>query len=930
MKLSETLEEELGSLTERFPWLAKLDLSPYAKLVGGRMLGWLESEPDDRDPERPVLHISSPAGEDLADVLAIIAAAYSTEKALNTSADPIKFELGELVNIAITGSEINAYFRSYDRQNKDNVLRVVVSITEHGELISIPITYNAIRRSFKIVPSAGSTITSFVKHAHERYNRPSKLDVLFDRRKTLGVCNEDQRKPVLFYTDGKGVSQNRIKSVQYGDISVDKLLSLERTGIHYFQKSFDQCLSGRAAEVRSHIVNDLLPLLEQCGIDALSETQLRSMSNAGLDPWLKEQEALAKEKGKREHDAVKELTGSIGSKLKDVSDDLFEPDTTLCIICKGYSPLSGSDDGFERLISKGARIVVVGGPWELMDDLRDREIEAIFTRRAKQLLQQGIGFPEEITPEDRNHQDKDIIAGMDGWQTSIALITLAGQSADQAFIGPRHELFEALRQIDHRGVRDIRREHLLPVMRTLSMLPDVLPDDTRTWIDEHLATARTAMEAFRADLPPMLLDPLDGCLNAIELVMDRLTETPGIKGRYIDKVGENKYHPTGQWLYQDDDAGVFEEYYVIRPFDPIPEEVVEEGEDGRPSIALTGWNGVRAANWLFKHTREKAFHSVRIVGHEREIRAWKKVLNERYDWKRSGLPDELIATELSTCSPYHLQEEFIVREEPIPDTPAQEPLLPINDVDPEPFFEQEDRLIKHVSGIGNGDTVSDVLMVLFSDGRYMYCPENGSLDLFALGRSKVEKIKPRDMDIGRRLLWSGKINDVLKSGVLDGLSEEERRKMHFWRDELSALLKVKYSGNRAHMADDMKKDGFVRPKQDLDRWLDEDIYTPEASNLEKILKFTRPEMPDRDRSAMIKIIGQARRVAPEKRRAMKEDVLKQLQKLKGEALELLAGQRTVTVSILSEDVDFELLDVEKAVPQSGTYHHGDMYRLFTS
>lgn len=922
------LGAELDSYLKDYPWLGKLGLSPYSNLLGGRMLKWLENGPE--DDGYPVLHISQPAGEELADVLAIIAAAYATNKAWENYQEPAlpHFNNGDLVRLEIAGKVLDAHFGSYSRNDLDLGKRVVLSRTENGEhLMPIPIAPSAIGPS----PAQGPTVwrgardpfDEFNRHALQ-HSRNSKLDRLLTRRGTFGSCLEELRQHVLICTTSKTHLLAIAKSIHFGDFGVDKLVELERSGIRFFKKNFDNCVSGKLDVVLAEINNELLPRLIHFGI--ITDDQqphLESMSIAGLTQWLTEQKRLAGEQPGRALSSVSEITEALLEELENVPDDLFDLSRTLCIICKGYTPLMETDDGFERLLRMGARMVIVGSPVELANALRDQPEAVMLNSRAEKFLSIGIATQVESDGAVEDWQDTQVVAALDRVQTPITLISLSGRGPDHGFIAPRSKLFEGMAQIPNADLRNVVYSQLMPVMRTLSMLPLKLAGDTKDWVNELLSEARERIAPLETALPETLFKDVMDCLKAIEDVRDLLVEWDGEKGLYID--GLNEY------LYRDYDTGY--DYDELRPYlitlgGDIPEEPVDDGEDSRPAIALTGWNGNRALAWLHKHLKKGDLKEVRIVGYESDIRKWKAALFDLYDWKKLGFGPSLVSEELKDWNPFVLTEKSIEGHTPQVQLPVVEPAEIDGTNGPDEELETERKVLRvHPSSKGEGErTINTAICVQFREGGYMLYPEEGHLDLFSLDASGVIGVKPEDLIIGVKLVWVAGINDLLRMRALSKLAPADQEQLYAWRKELELVMRNRYRHDRSDMAQAMERAGFTSAYANLGRWLYNDMYAPQTDNLRKIMKFSRGAVfSEEDMGRFIKGVRSATQKARDQRRKAREEVLKALNS--AIIINELRENGSTDLSLFQKKISVSLLQVEDSWTESGEFSFSDMYTI---
>ena len=493
------MELELKAPNREFRWLENFCISPYSKLIGSRVLNWLSGPVDLR---HPVLHVGTPAGEDLAYVLAIIASAHATKQAWAQYSEPEypTFMNGDLIRLEVAGQHLDAYYRSYDRRDSAN-RRVVVSKTQRdgADTLEIPVAPSMLRRSFANGATSsgrGDPFERFQKHASAHFRNP-KLDTFLNHKGTRGLFLDEVRQQVLLQTSSDGGFLKTAKALRYEGINMDELLNLDRSGILRFKKSFDKCIPAEGADIRDDIAQELLPLMEQCGIDTqASKLSLQGLSNAGLASWLTDQDALATERGSREESAVKDVTKNLRRRLTNTTDDLFHPQRTLCIICKGYEPLLETSNGFERLIEFGARIIVVGDPFHLAakSALRKTDLPPIFHTRSGWF--HSIGFPvmKDSIAAVHTHQDVAVVDNLRHSQTPINLSTLSGKGPDQAFFSARARLLDAMVQIPREDLRRVVNAGLMPVMRTLSMLPMGLSGPTKDW------ALRTMQEA---PVPPL-------------------------------------------------------------------------------------------------------------------------------------------------------------------------------------------------------------------------------------------------------------------------------------------------------------------------------------------------------------------------------------------------------------------------------------------
>lgn len=414
-------------------------------------------------------------------------------------------------------------------------------------------------------------------------------------------------------------------------------------------------------------------------------------------------------------------------------------------------------------------------------------------------------------------------------------------------------------------------------------------------------------------------------MNAIDHVIEFMMEWNGQKGDQVD--GENEY------VYHDYDTGPDETERLpwwVQNGAELPVEPVEDGEDDRPSVALTGWNGWRAEHWLLRHVIEHKLKSVRIVGYESSIQKWRSSLTGLYNTGVPGLWEGMVANELRDWSPILLSE-----------TRAEVPPVLIPEFTGQAFHGDEtadpglgddtvrERQALRVRPRSTGDserTMTAAICVQFSDGSYMLHPEEGHLELFGIREGGLVMIKPDDLDSGVELVWVERINELLRTRAQSQLSQTEQNDLYAWRDPLKQVLRDRYRNNRTAMARAMEQEGFNDASVNLGRWLYGDMYAPQDANIERILRFCKgPEYPAEEIKRLTKNIHDANGMARDKRSRAKDEVIAELTRQNILADLRLNGKHATT--LFTRRVIVTLHNVDDCWTENGAFSQADMYTI---
>lgn len=922
--LPEELQNELDGILGSHNWLRNFNLSPYTTLLCGRVIKWIEEGP--ADPKKPVLHIASPAGENVADILAVVLCAYATREAwLNELDSELRaIEANTKIRLQIENKKIDVYFKSYNRPNL-NAPRVVVARTNQdtNETWELPIAPVMFRQSPVAADIANRIgIERFQGHAQTHF-RKTRLDRLLSMQGTRGLCKEERRRHVLLGTSNKGVFNATAQNLNFEGEHLYKLLELQPSGVETFSKRFDNCLPAAGINLREKINNELWPLLEQCGIDRGSLTPLEGVTNAGLDAWLEQAEALAQEQGEECLEAVQEVTTDLKEALKGQSDDLFDPDRTLVIVCKGYDLLLDPGNGFECLVKQGARIVVVGDPFRFTCEANYREerLPNWFVERVQRFDTRATDYGvANEPPAPMQFQDHELLKTAHQSVIPVVMRTLSGEGPGHALYAVWGDLFGVLSDLGHApGIRKLILGHLFPVIRVLSTLPHGAAGETRQWLDGKIARAMELIGEIQLE---QVTETLHQCIRTIQAVMDAMADPQVSKRDELDLENE--------WLYYDyetgdDGSGV---RWWVSGSGALPKE---EGVDERPQVAITGWNGRHAAHWLHKQLRDAAVRQVKLVGYERDNRLWHGALDRMHTINGPNAWKEILDQVGEIWRPLNIEEGRIPVpiQERVEHTPhyAVEPDEPAEEI----LKKERDQIRIQPQGGGAGPhTVEAAYCLQFDDGTRLRYPTKGKLKFFAVHKGKIIEKPPSELETGERLVWVEEMNALIRERVLAGLPQALGERLYQWREALVTKLDEGYDRDRGAMSSAMEQFGISNARMNLNRWLDGDVYAPQNLYLDPILRFCDSELAEDEdsRHSLMLEIRRASYQARKNRPIVKEALLGELNQ--DELLHTLLEAETGVpqqVMLFNAERQVTVLRLEDRWLAEGPFSQEDMYTL---